>query len=81
MIKVFSPVQGAHLLRLALFAVTFLTLPACTWVKPWQKADLSRTEMKMEVDPLERQVYRELSARREGAASSTGLQGPGCGCN
>ena len=51
------------------------------WVKPYERAHLSRAEMLRIKHEFPRQFREHIYAVRGAAKGATGSQGGGCGCN
>jgi hypothetical protein len=49
--------------------------------KPWEKGDLARPVMRLDVDPLEARFSAHTYFSKEAAAGGAGVGGGGCGCN
>lgn len=67
-----------------LLACCALGLSACASIKPpqaWEKGDLARPVMRMDVDPLEARFDAHTYFSKEAAAGGAGVGGGGCGCN
>lgn len=62
-------------------AVCSLALSGCESVKPWQRGNLARTEMKGDPDGLNAMLRNHIYFAKEAATGSTGAGGGGCGCN
>jgi hypothetical protein len=61
--------------------VVALGLAACTTVKPWQRADLSRQSMIDDKGPGQARFDAHARSAREAADGGGGEAGGGCGCN
>jgi hypothetical protein len=60
------------------------TLAGCANVqapKPWEKGNLARSVMRMDVDPLEARFTSHVYFSKESASGGNGVGGGGCGCN
>ncbi|QHS10805.1 DUF4266 domain-containing protein [Sinimarinibacterium sp. NLF-5-8] len=69
-----------------LAAVSTVGVSGCTVfevqpVQPWQRGDLARAEMALEVDPLLSGFRQHVEVSKEAARGGTALAGGGCGCN
>jgi len=67
-----------------LAAVAALTLGACAEIRPpkaWEKGELARPVMRMDVDPLEARFSAHTYFSKEAASGGSGVGGGGCGCN
>ena len=49
--------------------------------QPWEKAELARTVMKMDGDPLEGAFFSHVYFSKEDSKGGDGVGGGGCGCN
>jgi hypothetical protein len=71
-----------HRLAGAMLAAAVL-LSACSAagpVRPWQKGDLARPEMRMD-DPADARIAEKAYASRESASGGARVGSGGCGCN
>lgn len=61
----------------------FLMLTACSsmGVKPWERDQLARPEMKMAADPVELAFDEHIYFSKEASSGGQGFAGGGCGCN
>ncbi len=59
-----------------------LTLAACSTapVNPWERGDLSRTDMQWQPDPMEAALRSHVNTAKEAASGGVGTGGGGCGC-
>jgi len=65
-----------------LLAVSILALfPGCAEVKPWQRGDLSRSEMAASPDGQETQIKEHIFSSKEASSGGMSASGGGCGCN
>jgi hypothetical protein len=67
---------GAMLAAVALLSGCGATGP----VRPWQKGELARPEMRMD-DPADTRIAEKAFASRESASGGGRVGGGGCGCN
>lgn len=61
-----------------------LALGGCSTMKPpqpWEKGNLARSVMRMDVDPLEARFSAHVFFSKEAASGGNGVGGGGCGCN
>jgi hypothetical protein len=49
--------------------------------KPWEKGNLAKPEMRLDVDPLDAKVKDHIYASKEAVTGGMGVGGGGCGCN
>ena len=65
------------------FAVLLLvtSITACTTVKPWEHANLSRPEMTLSSTPLTTAIENYIYSSKEGSSSHSTVVGGGCDCN
>ena len=49
--------------------------------QPWEKGNLAKPEMSMNLDPLEARFTQHIYGSREAASGGYGVGGGGCGCN
>lgn len=65
------------------FAVLLLLTPitACTTVKPWEHANLSRPEMTLSSAPVATAIESRIYSSKEGSSSHTTVIGGGCDCH
>jgi hypothetical protein len=49
--------------------------------KPWEKGNLAKSEMQLEVDPLDAKLKDHIYASKEAVTGGMGVGGGGCGCN
>lgn len=59
-----------------------LTLAACSTapVKPWERGELSRTDMQWQSDPMESALRDHINTAKEAASGGITTGGGGCGC-
>jgi hypothetical protein len=50
-------------------------------VKPWQKGNLARPDMALELDPHDARLVEHTYVSMEAAFGGMGVGGGGCGCN
>lgn len=50
-------------------------------VSPWEKAYLSRSEMRFAPDPMEDKLADHVYFAKEASSSGSAVSGGGCGCN
>jgi hypothetical protein len=62
-------------------ALSLLLLAGCAHVKPHERELLSRPSMDPATESPEVRFQAHLRESREGATSSSGAAGGGCGCN
>ena len=73
--------------KICLLALCCAILPglgACSSLptpKPWQKGDLARPLMRMDMAPLEARFSAHTFFSKEAASGGDGVGGGGCGCN
>ena len=68
---------------IAIAAAVVLTA-GCALVQPpqpWEKAELARSVMRMDGDPLESQFLSHVYFSKEDSKGGSGVGGGGCGCN
>jgi len=68
-------------LPLALLLLVALSGSACTTVRPWERDDLARTDMRWEPDPLDATLRSHISFSKEASMRGGSAGGGGCGCN
>jgi Domain of unknown function (DUF4266) len=66
---------------LAVLTLSLALLSGCTHVKPYEREALSRPSMDPKTEVGETGFQAHLRESREGATSSSGAAGGGCGCN
>jgi hypothetical protein len=64
-------------------AAYYILLSACSYhdVKPWQKSELSQSEMQFNSNPVETSFEEHFYFSKEGSSGGIGFSGGGCGCN
>ncbi|GJM43253.1 MAG: hypothetical protein DHS20C21_00950 [Gemmatimonadota bacterium] len=71
--------------RISVFvlALALLSTAGCTGlgVKPWERDDLARPMMQLDVDPLNDAIDDHIRFSREASSGGRGFGGGGCGCN
>ncbi len=67
------------LLFIVLAAVTVLS--GCVGVKPWERPELGRYDMRSDRDPLSDSMADHVYFTREASSGGRGVGGGGCGCN
>ncbi len=65
---------------LALVLLAGVCATGCATVRPWERAQLSKSPMQFSPDPGLTSYAGHWQESREGAAGGLGLQGGGCGC-
>lgn len=50
-------------------------------VKPWQRGQLARADMRWDPDPMARALEQHAHFSKEGTSGSIAAAGGGCGCN
>ncbi len=58
-----------------------LSLLGCANVQPWERGTLAKSQMALDVYPLQSSLRTHNYNSRETGASSAAGQGGGCGCN
>lgn len=68
-------------MRLFYFLVLNLFfLSACSSVSPWERGTLAKTEMSLDVSPLQSSLRSHQYGSREAASGGSQSGGGGCGC-
>jgi hypothetical protein len=70
-------------MRILLLSIIF-SLSACAVkneVMPWEKGNLSKTEMIFDNDPLEAGFKEHIYSSKESSSGGMAVGGGGCGCN
>ncbi len=62
-------------------ALLSAALASCARVKPYQRANLSKSSMTSDKDASETRFEQHARGSREGSDGGTGEAGGGCGCN
>lgn len=57
------------------------SITACTTVKPWEHANLSRPEMALLTTPLSTVITNRIYSSKEGSPSHTTIVSGGCDCH
>jgi hypothetical protein len=68
----------------AITAAAGLLSAGCAHVQtpqPWEKAELARPVMRLDVDPLESEFFSHVYFSKEDSKGGSGVGGGGCGCN
>jgi hypothetical protein len=76
--------RPARLATTALSIALFALLSGCSvWQppQPWEKDILARPAMKLDDDPLARQLSRHIYTSKEAPSGGASVGGGGCGCN
>jgi hypothetical protein len=60
---------------------TSMALAACAPVQPWERGNLAKPQMELELDPFQSAVSQHNYSSREAASAANNAQGGGCGCN
>ncbi len=74
-------------MRALLLALSIATSALCASCarfqppQPWEKAELARTVMRMDTDPLESKFSSHVYFSKEDSKGGDGVGGGGCGCN
>lgn len=50
-------------------------------VKPWEREELAREEMRLDSDPLDAAIDDHLYFSKEASSGGRSFAGGGCGCN
>lgn len=50
-------------------------------VKPWEKGELARADMRWDATPVETLLHEHTYSSKEAARGAPGVGGGGCGCN
>lgn len=83
MTRVPRPVVGRRARAAPTLVTVAIAVSACAGlepVRPWQKGDLARPEMRLDDGPDGR-VADKAWASRESASGGSRIGGGGCGCN
>ncbi|KQV61849.1 MULTISPECIES: DUF4266 domain-containing protein [unclassified Duganella] len=69
--------------RLLLISAVLAALSGCALkpVQPWEKGELSRTDMLIQGDGLETRFNEHIYTSKEAASGGSAVGGGGCGCN
>ncbi|MEP6485174.1 MAG: DUF4266 domain-containing protein [Rudaea sp.] len=54
---------------------------AATEVKPWERGQLARWDMRWDPDPSQTAIANHAYFSKEGTSGEIGAAGGGCGCN
>jgi hypothetical protein len=71
-------------LSIVLSVLALQLLAGCATIEPpqpWEKGNLARSVMRMDVDPLEVRFTSHVYFSKESAFGGNGVGGGGCGCN
>ncbi len=68
-------------LYLVILAGFTLNLYGCVNVEPWERGTLAKSQMALDVYPLQSSIRAHNYNSRETGASTAAGQGGGCGCN
>lgn len=68
-------------LKAVLVVISLVMLQACSTVKPWEKAYLSKPEMAFAPDPMAQKLQDHTYFAKEASSSGSAVTGGGCGCN
>lgn len=72
---------GRRVMVAALALALMSVLSGCVIVKPWQRAVLTKSEMKYAPDALDGVLMNHIYFAKEAATGGDGAGGGGCGCN
>ncbi len=64
-----------------ILAVLALTCGCMHDVKPWQRGELARADMRWDPDPMSSALKQHTHFSKEGTTGSVAAAGGGCGCN
>lgn len=67
--------------RLFVLGAVALVASGCAGVEPWQRGTLAQRCMQVAPAPEREAARQHVLAVREGATTSTGAPGGGCGCD
>lgn len=74
-------IMKGHTTLTALHALTLVCgLVGCANVQPWERANLAKPHMALDLNPLQSVIRAHSYGSREAGASSNAAQGGGCGC-
>ena len=59
----------------------FCMISGCQTVKAWERGNLAKAQMALEVDPLTSALSLHTFSSKEAASGGYGVGGGGCGCN
>jgi Domain of unknown function (DUF4266) len=65
-------------MTIILFIIVLIT--ACTPVQPWERGNLAKPQMALDLYPLQSALRAHNYGSREAAAGGNAAQGGGCGC-
>lgn len=69
-----------RILALPLFALS-LCVSGCSPVQPWERGNLAKPTMALDLDPMQTQLRSHTYNSREAASGGGSAAGGGCGCN
>ncbi len=64
-----------------LILTLFCMMSGCQTVNAWERGNLAKPQMALEVDPLTSALSSHTFSSKEAASGGYGVGGGGCGCN
>jgi hypothetical protein len=64
-----------------LILTLFCSISGCQTVNAWERGNLAKPQMALEVDPLTSALSLHTFSSKEAASGGYGVGGGGCGCN
>ena len=64
-----------------LILTLFCMMSGCQTVNAWERGNLAKPQMALEVDPLTSALSLHTFSSKEAASGGYGVGGGGCGCN
>lgn len=62
------------------FFILNLILSGCSAVAPWERGNLAKPQMALEITPMQSSLRSHTYGSREAAAGADSSTGGGCGC-
>ena len=69
------------IIECVLIFTLFCMMSGCQTVNAWERGNLAKPQMALEVDPLTSALSSHTFSSKEAASGGYGVGGGGCGCN
>lgn len=69
------------IIECVLILTLFCMMSGCQTVNAWERGNLAKPQMALEVDPLTSALSSHTFSSKEAASGGYGVGGGGCGCN